>query len=64
MIDDKKIKDVAKLHAEKSYISDYFQACYKDGFIDCAKNIKKLLNGSILMIYFQRKEVINEIICI
>lgn len=37
MIDDKKIKDVAKLHAEKSYISDYFQACYKDGFIDCAK---------------------------
>lgn len=37
MIGDKKIKDVAKLHAEKSYISDYFQACYKDGFIDCAK---------------------------
>lgn len=37
MIDDKKIKDVAKLHAEKSYISEYFQACYKDGFIDCAK---------------------------
>lgn len=37
MINDKKIKDTAKLHAEKSYISDYFQACYKDGFIDCAK---------------------------
>lgn len=37
MIDNKKIKDVAKLHAEKSYISDYFQACYKDGFIDCVK---------------------------
>ena len=37
MIDDKKIKDVAKLHAEKFYISEYFQACYKDGFIDCAK---------------------------
>ena len=37
MIDNKKIKDVAKLHAEKSYNSDYFQACYKDGFIDCAK---------------------------
>lgn len=41
MIDDKKIKDVAKLHAEKSYISDYFQACYKDGFIDCAKWIQE-----------------------
>lgn len=37
MINDKKIKDTAKLHAEKSYISEYFQACYKDGFIDCAK---------------------------
>lgn len=37
MVDNKKIKDIAKLHAEKSYISDYFQACYKDGFIDCAK---------------------------
>lgn len=41
MIDDKKIKDVAKLHAEKSYISDYFQACYKDGFIDYAKWIQE-----------------------
>ena len=41
MIDDKKIKDTAKLHAEKSYISDYFQACYKDGFIDCAKWIQE-----------------------
>lgn len=37
MINDKKIKDTAKLYAEKSYISEYFQACYKDGFIDCAK---------------------------
>ena len=37
MIDNKKIVDVAKQHSEESYISDYFQACYKDGFIDCAK---------------------------
>lgn len=41
MINNKKIKDVAKLHAEKSYISDYFQACYKDGFIDCAQWIQE-----------------------
>ena len=37
MIDDKKIEDAAKQHSEKSYISSYFQACYKDAFIDGAK---------------------------
>ena len=41
MIDDKKIKDVAKLHDEKSYISDDFEACNKDGFSACAKWIKE-----------------------
>ena len=37
MIDDKKIKDTAKQHSEESYISGYFQACYKDAFMDGAK---------------------------
>lgn len=37
MIDDKKIKDAAKQHSEESYISGYFQACYKDAFMDGAK---------------------------
>ena len=37
MIDDKKIADVAKQHSEESYISGYFQACYKDAFTDGAK---------------------------
>ena len=37
MIDYKKIEDAAKQHSEESYISDYFQACYKDAFIDGAK---------------------------
>ena len=105
MMDDKKIEDAAKQHSEESYISDYFQACYKDAFMECAKWVqeeflkdlwhpvseepkkgrvflyktifkgyglnkiidgnewkyiikyKKLLNGFILMIYFQRKEI-------
>lgn len=104
-MDDKKIEDAAKQHSEESYISDYFQACYKDAFMECAKwmqeeflkdlwhpvseepkkgrvflyktifkgyglnkiidgndwkyiiKYKKLLNGFILMIYFQRKEI-------
>ena len=37
MIDDKKIEEAAKQHSEESYISGYFQACYKDAFIDSAK---------------------------
>lgn len=37
MIDDNKIVDVAKQHSEESYISGYFQACYKDAFTDGAK---------------------------
>ena len=37
MIDNKKIEDAAKQHSEESYISDYFQACYKDAFIESAK---------------------------
>ena len=37
MINDKKIEDVAKQHSEESYISGYFQACYKDAFMDGAK---------------------------
>ena len=37
MINDKKIEDAAKQHSEESYISDYFQACYKDAFMGGAK---------------------------
>ena len=37
MIDDKKIESAAKQHSEKSYISSYFQACYKDAFMEGAK---------------------------
>ena len=37
MINNKKIEEAAKQHSEESYISGYFQACYKDAFIDGAK---------------------------
>ena len=37
MIDNKKIEDAAKQHSEESYISSYFQACYKNAFMDGAK---------------------------
>ena len=35
MIDDKKIEEIAKQHAEGAFISGTWQACYKEGFMDC-----------------------------
>lgn len=37
MIDNKKIEEAAKQHAEGAFISGYWQACYKEGFMGCAK---------------------------
>ena len=37
MIDDKKIEEAAKQHAAGAFISEYWQACYKEGFMGCAK---------------------------
>lgn len=37
MIDNKKIEEAAKQHAAGTFISEYWQACYKEGFVDCAK---------------------------
>ena len=41
MLNDKKIEEVAKQHAEGAFISEYWQACYKEGFVDCAKWIQE-----------------------
>ena len=41
MIDDKKIEEAAKQHSEESYISGYFQACYKDAFMEGAKWVQE-----------------------
>ena len=37
MINNKKIEEAAKQHSEESYISSYFQACYKDAFMEGTK---------------------------
>lgn len=37
MIDNKKIEEAAKQHAAGAFISEYWQACYKEGFMGCAK---------------------------
>lgn len=37
MIDDKKIEEAARQHAMGAFVSENWQACYKEGFVDCAK---------------------------
>lgn len=37
MIDNKKIEETAKQHAEETFITEYWRACYMEGFIDGAK---------------------------
>lgn len=37
MIDDKKIEEAARQHAMGAFVSEYWKACYKEGFVDCAK---------------------------
>ena len=37
MIDNKKIEEAAKQHAEEIFISGYWQASYMEGFMGCAK---------------------------
>lgn len=35
MIDDKKIEEAAKQHAAGAFISEYWQACHKEGLVYC-----------------------------
>ena len=43
MLDEKKIKDAAKQHAEGAFVSEYWQSCYKDGFVDGVKWMQESL---------------------
>ena len=48
MIDNKKIEEAAKQHAEGAFISGYWQACYKEGFMGCAKWMQEELLKDLL----------------
>lgn len=41
MIDNKKIEETAKQHAEEAFITRYWQAIYMEGFMGCAKWIQE-----------------------
>ena len=64
MIDDKKIEEAAKQHSEESYISGYFQACYKDAIMEDAK---WAINEFIKNLWHPADEMPNEnneVICV
>ena len=64
MIYNKKIEEAAKQHSEESYISGYFQACYKDAFMNGAK---WAINEFIKNLWHPADEMPNEnneVICV
>lgn len=64
MIDNKKIEEAAKQHSEESYISGYFQACYKDAFIDGAKWMQKEFLKNLWHPADEMPNENNEVICV
>ena len=64
MIDDKKIEETAKQHSEESYISGYFQACYKDAFTEGAKWIQEEFLKNLWHPADEMPNRNNEVICV
>ena len=64
MIDNKKIEEAAKQHSEESYISGYFQACYKDAFIDGAKWMQEEFLKDLWHPADEMPNENNEVICV
>ena len=64
MINNKKIEEAAKQHSEESYISGYFQACYKDAFIDGAKWMQEEFLKNLWHPADEMPNENNEVICV
>ena len=64
MIDDKKIEEAAKQHSEESYISGYFQACYKDAFTEGAKWMQEEFLKNLWHPADEMPNENNEVICV
>lgn len=57
MIDDKKIDIAARQYAEEAFVSEVWQACYKDGFKDGAKWV---INEFLKDLWHSAKEIPEE----
>ena len=64
MINNKKIEDAAKQHSEESYISGYFQACYKDAFIEGTKLMQEEFLKDLWHPADEMPNENNEVICV
>ena len=64
MINNKKIEEAAKKHAEEVFITKYWQACYMEGFMEGAKwAINKFIKDLWHPADEMRNEN-NEVICV
>ena len=64
MVDNKKIEEAAKQHAEEAFITEYWQACYMEGFMNGAK---WAINEFIKNLWHPADEMPNEnneVICV
>ena len=64
MINNKKIEEAAKQHSEESYISGYFQACYKDAFMEGAKWMQEKFLKNLWHPADEMPNENNEVICV
>ena len=64
LINNKKIEDAAKQHSEESYISGYFQACYKDAFTEGAKWMQEEFLKNLWHPADEMPNENNEVICV
>ena len=64
MIDNKKIEEAAKQHAEEIFISGYWQAFYIEGFMSCAKWMQEEFLKDLWHPADEMPNENNEVICV
>ena len=64
MIDNKKIEDAAKQYAEEAFVTKYWQACYMEGFIGCAKWMQEEFLKDLWHPADEMPNENNEVICV
>ena len=64
MIDNKKIEETAKQHAEETFITGYWRACYMEGFMGCAKWMQEEFLKNLWHPASEEPKENNEVICV
>ena len=64
MIDDKKIEEAAKQHAEEAFITEYWRDCYMKGFMNGTKWMQEEFLKDLWHPADEMPNENNEIICV